>query len=355
MEGNIYINGYIGKSPTEEGVQLIDVVSQVKKQPSATSFNVFINSKGGCVQTGFDIHNYLKNLEQPITTIGQGYVASIATVIFMSGDVRRREPGTKFMIHLPQGEMGTKGTADEIEAFSKKVREVEDNLLKFYSENMGVDKETIRPLLSNETWLTDEQTNDFGITNQEPLKIVASAYFNLNTDKMTQLSNDDKSWIEKQFEKITNAFKTTITAVMVQDANGVTIDFPEVEEGQEIVVGAKATVEGAPAEGEYVMPTGETYVFAAGELTEIREAEATDEDMQALIDENKALKEQLEANATAKAELETELATQKETVVNLEKEVKEFKSQITSRFDLDEKSEKKEEKTPNKRTLLKQE
>lgn len=354
MEGNIYITGLIGSLPNEKGIELVDIISQVKKQPEATSFTVHINSEGGVVDTGFDIYNYLKSLSVPIKTIGSGLVASIATVVFMAGDQRTLREGTRFMIHLPMG--GIDGTADEIEEYSKHVRQAEDQVLKFYSETMALDKNVIKTLLREDTWLDAEKTTDLGFTTQQSLPMVARAYFNLNTDKMTQLSNDDKSWIEKQFEKITNAFKPQVTAVMVQDANGVSIDFPEVEEGQEIVVGAKATVEGANAEGEYVMPTGETYVFAGGELTEIKEAEAADEDMQALKDENASLKEQLEAQTTANATLNTELETQKEAVVNLENEVKEFKSQITSRFDLDEKSEKKEEKKEvKKRTLLKQE
>jgi ATP-dependent protease ClpP protease subunit len=85
MEGIIYINGQIGSTPTEKGVELIDIIQQVKAQEGALSFRVHINSEGGVVDTGFDIFNYLKSLQLPITTVGSGLVASIATVIFMAG------------------------------------------------------------------------------------------------------------------------------------------------------------------------------------------------------------------------------------------------------------------------------
>ena len=55
---------------------------QVKRQPEATRFDVYINSEGGLVDVGFDIYNYLRSLGLPITTIGSGMVASIATVNF---------------------------------------------------------------------------------------------------------------------------------------------------------------------------------------------------------------------------------------------------------------------------------
>ena len=101
MTGNIYISGQIGSFDGTPGIELIDVVSQVKKQPKATAFNVHINSEGGLVDVGFDIYHYLKSLGKPITTIGSGIVASIATVIFMAGSKRLIRENTPFMIHLP--------------------------------------------------------------------------------------------------------------------------------------------------------------------------------------------------------------------------------------------------------------
>lgn len=337
MEGNIYITGLIGTMPMETGVELIDVISQVKKQPEATSFNVHINSEGGVVDTGFDIYNYLKSLNLPIKTIGSGVVASIATVVFMAGDTRVLRENTNFMIHLPMG--GVDGTADEIEDYAKEVRVVEDKLVKFYSEKINLDKEAVRPLLKNETWLDGVKALELGFSNQTDLPMVAKAYLNLNTNNMTK---EDKSWIESGFEKIMNLLKTKVSNIMLQDANGATLDFPEIEEGQEITVGSIATVDGAPADGEYVLPDGKTFVFVDGELTEIIEMEegVDSEDMQAQLDALRLENEQLK---TAKLEAQTEVETQKELVVNLTKEVKEFKKQITSRFDFDSKKDKEED------------
>ena len=339
MEGNIYITGLIGEMPMEIGVELIDVITQVKKQPLATSFNVHINSEGGVVDTGFDIYNYLKSLNVPIKTIGSGLVASIATVVFMAGDTRVLRENTQFMIHLPMG--GVDGTADEIEDYAKEVRTVEDRLVKFYSEKVNLDKEAIRPLLKNETWLDNIKSLELGFSNQADLPMVAKAYINLKSNNMTK---EDKSWIESGFEKIMNIINPVVN-IEVQDANGATIEFPEIEEGQEIAVGSIATVDGAPADGEFVMPDGKTFVFVAGELTGITEPEATEEeapeeDMQAQLDALRLENEQLK---TAKLEVDTEVETQKELVVNLTNEVKDFKSQITSRFEFDNKKESEEE------------
>ena len=324
----------------EVGVELVDVISQVKKQPNATSFTVHINSEGGVVDTGFDIYNYLKSLSVPVKTVGSGLVASIATVIFMAGEQRTLREGTNFMIHLPMG--GIDGTADEIEDYAKEVRTVEDKLIKFYSENIGLDKEAIRPLLRNETWLDTVKALELGFSNVQELPMVAKAYFNTNTNNK-QMTEADKSWIEKGFEKIINSMKPQIKNIMLQDANGATLEFPDIMEGEEVAVGAVATVDGAPADGEFTMPTGEKYVFTAGELTEIVVTEEGEDDAEDFEAKYNELKAELEAKEQTTAQLETELTEKEAFITNMEKEVKEFKASITSKFDIDGKKDGKKE------------
>lgn len=333
MEGIIYINGQIGNTELQRGTELIDVIQQVKQQAEATSFRVHINSEGGVVDTGFDIFNYLKSLQVPLTTVGSGLVASIATVIFMAGDKRILTKGTEFMIHSPMG--GVDGTADEIEAYAQSVRDCENRLVKFYTNQTGLNTDAIAPLLKNETWLTEDQATSLGFATLLNEPILAKAYLNLNNDK--QMTKEDKSWIEAKFEAIQNLFAKPIVNIVLQDANGVEIDFPEVMEGETPAIGAMANVDGQPAEGEYLMPDGSTYVFAAGALTEIKEAEDTSIEI-----ELEALKQQLadkEAELLASADLLAEKETQ---ILNIAKEVKELKAGITSKVIVDSKKDPKE-------------
>jgi ATP-dependent Clp protease protease subunit len=351
MEGNIYITGLIGSMPLEVGVELIDVIQQVKKQPQATSFTVHINSEGGVVDTGFDIYNYLRSLQLPIKTVGSGLVASIATVIFMAGDTRILREGTQFMIHLPMG--GAEGTADQVEAYANEIRNAEKKLIDFYKKATNTTDEAIRPLLVNETWLTNDQAINLGFATIENLPMVAVAYFKsnstINTNKMTK---EDKSFIENLFAPVLALIKKPIVNITVTDADGIVIDFAELVEGDIPKVDDVATIDGNPADGEFLMPDGSAIVFAAGVVVEVKEAAAEgadgSEDMQALKDENARLQQELlTANASNEA---NELA-----VANLEKEVVNIKKQITSKLDVESKKEPaKVVEVSNKRTFLKQ-
>lgn len=338
MIGIININGQIGSFDGVEGVELIDIVKQVKKQPEAQSFKVYIDSEGGDADLGFDIYNYLKSLGVPIHTVGSSLVASIATVIFMAGDTRVLKEGTYFMIHLPWGV--TQGTAEELDKYSKFVKECENRLVKFYTDHLGITKEAVEPLLKNETWLDISEAQDLGVTTGAYLQVAAKAYFNSNTNKkMSKLTTEDEGIIERLFNKILN--KSKIVNKILQDANGADIDFVDVAEDGTPVVGDKATVEGVDAEGDYLMPNGETLVFVAGELTEIKAVEeGADEEMEALKTANEELTATVEALNTEKVALE-------ENISNMQKDVKELKSTITSKLEIGKTENKKED---NKQT-----
>lgn len=260
MVGKIDIIGDIGSFEGNKGVELIDVISQVKAQPEATSFEVTIQSDGGIVETGFDIYYYLKSLGLPVTTIGNKMVASIATVIFMAGSKRIVNPGTQFMIHLPISGVDY-ATADEMEAQSKWLRDVENRIINFYTKELGLNKEGITPLLRNETWLSESQLKALGfVTNTTEAPVFA---------KVKQKSN--KMSKPSKLKVLLAALRGEVINKVIYAADEKEIVFPDLSEDAPIEIGAKATIDGAPADGEIVGADGKTYVFEAGVLVEIKD------------------------------------------------------------------------------------
>ncbi|HET8838038.1 MAG TPA: Clp protease ClpP [Flavobacteriaceae bacterium] len=327
MNGNIYINGCIGTfldengNVKEKGVELIDVIMQVKNQPKATSFTVYINSPGGYVDTGFDIYDYLKSLNKPIKTVGQGMVASIATVIYMAGDQRMLRPNTEFMIHLPAG--GVEGTASEIEGYSKYLKETEKRILKFYEQTAGLTENEIMPLLRNETFLNSDEALKLGFATEKTIASQAVAYFKTNP-KQKKMSKKENGIIAKMKAILSGL---PITNKIVFDAEGNELDFYELEDDATIEVGAKANYDGKAAEGEFKVPSDDdpeivlTYIFESGVLTEIIVPEvenADDDELTALKAENESLKTQL-------AEKETEVTALGEEVTALKGDNKTYK------------------------------
>lgn len=298
--GNIYINGLIGTIRDndnfiiEKGVELVDVISDISKLNNPISLNVYINSPGGLVQTGFQIYDYLKSLKIPITTIGLDQVASIATVIFMAGDTRKYKKTTDFLVHLPMMPVNGNINTDDANYILSELETTNNQIINFYKKTTSLTAEALKPLLSNETSLSIEQGIALGFATEEYTTPQAVAYINQKNEKMT---SEDKNWIQNLFQAAVNVVSGTkekrafsalclkkapqIVSLDTTDANGTILVFKDLADDAMPQVGDKATVEGVPADGEYLMPNGQTFVFIAGELTQINEpvtdVDSTDE------------------------------------------------------------------------------
>lgn len=327
----IYLYGDIGKNEDVgvNGYTLQDVISMVSKLGEFDDLTVRVKSRGGSVQTGYDIFNYLRSLGKPVTTIADGEVASIATVIFLAGNKRVMSKGSYLIIHNPW--VNIEGEADFLIEYAKSLKVTENDLINFYSAETGHTKEAIQPLMRDETKILAEEAVLLGFatevesTEDAPLAFIGEKKINKNmSDKNLTKAEAEKRFgkLEGMLNSLAKIFKGKAVSLILQDSNGVEIDFPDLEDGATPKLDDKATIDGAPASGEYVMPSGETYVFAEGVLTEIREASSGDdepdgeleEENARLIAENEELKKNLsDAQASIKG-IQTEILNLKKTI-----------------------------------------
>ncbi len=352
---HIYIYGDIGywqsKDASDWGeVTLTDIREQYEAQKGAEDITVHIHSPGGYITEGFAIHDYIRSLGKPVTTIIEGMCYSIATVIALAGDVRKMTSNADFMVHLASG--GAFGNSDEIQEYAESLKEAEAKIAKFYSQKTGLTEDEALDLMKDETFMSAETALSKGfITEIMPvMKAVAKFNFN-NSNKQKPMSKkkmtkkEAESSLDKALNSIKNIFKgSNAQNKIVQDSDGTEIDFTELEEDEKPSVGDTATVDDALADGEYTMPNGEIYVFEAGELTEIKPKEdeggeegeeGTSEEVENLEKEVNQLKKELKAEKKAAKTLRTEnkalqksakvqakaIETVKEEILNVKKSI----------------------------------
>lgn len=347
----IFISGVIG-----DDTLLVDVMRQYKSHSNPTSAEVTIDSVGGSVDEGQSIFLYLRGLGVPVKTIAkQAY--SIAAHIFMAGDERAVLEGeARLMLHMPWAQIA--GRSQDFAEMAKELKKVEDDFVSFYSAYLpDTDEGSIRKLLENETFLSGDAAYDLGLATTLEIPLKAVAFYD------SDIENEPKNAIMKQADKLIKALQSflstpdqeettdEVVALIVQDANGTEINFPDLAEDETPEVGAKAEVDGQPAEGEYVTPEGATWVFAAGELTEIKPAEGEEEeeealDLDALLADlfGKAKTEAIaEAKEAIKAEFDQAVA---DIQADSDKKLKALKALINSE-EIEE-----EEKKPKNRNIF---
>lgn len=155
-EAIIEINGVIGADVFSEraddiGNTLIDVKRQFFSYDNPDSITVFINSDGGRVDEGFNIHDFLRAQGLPITTIGST-VYSIATVILMAGDDGKRlmRPNGRFLVHNPMPAFGIQSDAEGYRALAELLEREQDELISFYARKTSLPRAFIAETMNED-------------------------------------------------------------------------------------------------------------------------------------------------------------------------------------------------------------
>jgi len=314
MIGTIYINGII------QDALLLDVIKQVKAQKNATEFLVKIDSVGGYVAAGYSIYDYLKNLNCPITTYTTK-AFSIASVIFMAGEKRIIPEGTPnaLMIHLPWATV--QGTSNTLAVYAANLKEAENKLITFYSERLQIDENSIQSLLNKETYLDSNQALEMGMATE--IQPVMKAVAMINNIKQEENLMDK---VLKKANQILNKLNGVKAELVLQDATGVELVFPDLEPTDVATADEKVTIDGKPADGKHLMPDGSTLMLANGVLTEIVPAEAPVEEdapldateTDAPIEDAPSEEEQADDKDAKISELEAEIADLKAKLSELE-------------------------------------
>lgn len=268
-EINIY-GDIIPYNSNLEGCFGFENLKPLLKEANGKDLKINIRSFGGECQTGFDIYHSLKSYAKEhnakITTVGEGFVASIATVIFLAGDTRILTEHTEPFVHCPW--TITMGESKDFKKVADDLDRVANKIANHYSNHTRLNTNEWLELMKSETFLTPEEALACGFCTQIEATEIKEAQNNLNNLNMTKQSKYAKIL---HFAKKASGFYQNKS---VATADGKELDFYELGENDPIAVGAKAYYDGQDAQGEFLMPNDEKYVFVAGELTEIITANA---------------------------------------------------------------------------------
>jgi ATP-dependent Clp protease, protease subunit len=135
-------------------------------QDSDAPIQMLISSPGGHVESGDAIHDMIRFVRAPVTTIGTGWVASAATHIFLATPKDRRVclPNTRFMIHQPAGGMG--GRATDIAIHAKEIIKTRERIAQVISRETGQPIEKVRADMERDYWMTADEAIAYGIASR---------------------------------------------------------------------------------------------------------------------------------------------------------------------------------------------
>lgn len=126
---------------------------------------IIIDSPGGNLSVSETISNVIKMSKTPVYGYALGYVASGASIIYLSCHRRFALKNTVFVLHKG-GCSGVSGTYDEIVAFARDYEKQIEVLIKFYIDNTKYTEEEIEENIQTDWYIRTEEAVEKGIVDE---------------------------------------------------------------------------------------------------------------------------------------------------------------------------------------------
>lgn len=137
------------------------------KKDATSSIKIFINSRGGEVNSGLMIYDIIQSCEMPVYLCCLGQAYSMAAVILAGGQKGRRLilPQSKVMIHEPLID-ATGGPASSIKSVADSIMETREIINGILSKHTGKSIEEINRITANDYYMTAHKSVEFGICDR---------------------------------------------------------------------------------------------------------------------------------------------------------------------------------------------
>lgn len=126
---------------------------------------IIIDCAGGQLSVSETVSNIIKMSKTPVYGIALGYVASGASVIYLSCHLKFALPNAVFVLHKGSCS-GVSGTYDEIVAFAKDYEKQMETLIDFYIENTDYTEEEIVNNIQTDWYIRTEEAVKRGIVDE---------------------------------------------------------------------------------------------------------------------------------------------------------------------------------------------
>lgn len=127
----------------------------------------YINSPGGVVTSGMVIHDVMKMIQSPVSTICMGLAASMGSILLSAGEKGKRFifPHGEVMIHQPSLGGYFRGVSADLEIHATQIQKTKELGTKILAENCGQDFEKVKRDMERDYWMDAKEAISYGIVD----------------------------------------------------------------------------------------------------------------------------------------------------------------------------------------------
>ena len=130
--------------------------------------NIYINSPGGEVNSGFSIYDTMRYIKSECRIITTGLCASIATIINCGAPKEHRYsmPNGRFLIHQPLIGGHVQGQASDLEITAREIIKTRQKLNELLAEACGKPVPKLEEDTARDYWMTAEEALEYGLISK---------------------------------------------------------------------------------------------------------------------------------------------------------------------------------------------
>lgn len=156
----------VGEITPELAHSIIMQLRWLQRQEPEKEITLYINSPGGEVSSGLAVYDVMQAVSCPVRTVCVGSAASMAAVLFLSGDKRDILPHGKLMIHDPLIPGKTGGSALEMERASRELMKTREILGGIIAKHTGKSLEEVYAKTAKDSWFDAEESVAWGLADR---------------------------------------------------------------------------------------------------------------------------------------------------------------------------------------------
>jgi ATP-dependent Clp protease protease subunit len=127
---------------------------------------IYVNSPGGQVASGFAIYDTMQHIKAPISTVAVGRAASFGTIVLMAGAKGRRFalPNARIHVHQPLiSGRGISGQATDLEIHAREIVRIKQELNELIARHTGQPLERVEKDTDRDFYMSPEEAVEYGL------------------------------------------------------------------------------------------------------------------------------------------------------------------------------------------------
>jgi ATP-dependent Clp protease protease subunit len=148
--------------------RVINQLLALEYEKPNTPINIYLNSPGGEVNSGFAIYDTIRFLSSDVRIINTGLCASIATIINIAAKKQHRfsMPNCKFLIHQPLIPGQIYGQASDIEIHAREILKTRQKINELLSKECGQPISKVEKDTTRDYWMNAGEALEYGLVTK---------------------------------------------------------------------------------------------------------------------------------------------------------------------------------------------